>query len=100
MIEAGRSIRGAEGPGALARRLLPKLLGNRNYAIDSVRHPKEVEVLRGLDLSALTQLRKTIALDAGLNECPQAASAQRLGNSLCSAHDHPYLDDDAFDDGK
>jgi dCMP deaminase len=49
MIEAGRSIRAAEGPGALARRLLPKLVGNRNYAVDSIRHPAEVEVLRSTD---------------------------------------------------
>jgi dCMP deaminase len=46
MIETGNSIRTTEGPGALARRLLPKLLGNRNYAVDSIRHPAEVEVLR------------------------------------------------------
>lgn len=46
MIEAGRSIRALEGPGALARRLLPKLTRNRNCAVDSIRHPAEVEVLR------------------------------------------------------
>lgn len=47
MIETGNSIRAAEGPGALARRLLPKLVGDRNCAVDSIRHPAEVEVLRG-----------------------------------------------------
>ena len=46
MIEAGNSIRAVEGPGALARRLLPELLGDRNYVVDSIRHPSEVEVLR------------------------------------------------------
>jgi dCMP deaminase len=46
MIETGNSIRAAEGPGALARRLLPELLGDRNYVVDSIRHPAEVEVLR------------------------------------------------------
>ena len=46
MIEAGNSIRAAEGPGALARRLLPRLLGDRNYVVDSIRHPAEVEILR------------------------------------------------------
>jgi len=46
MIETGRALRAADGPGALARRLLPKLLPDRNYVIDSVRHPAEVEALR------------------------------------------------------
>ncbi|MEE9606730.1 MAG: deaminase [Myxococcota bacterium] len=47
MIEAGNAIRTAEGPGALARRLVSKLEADRNYVIDSIRHPAEVEVLRG-----------------------------------------------------
>ena len=47
MIEAGNAIRAAEGPGALARRLVSKLEADRNYVIDSIRHPAEVEVLRG-----------------------------------------------------
>jgi dCMP deaminase len=46
MIETGNLIRASEGPGALARRLLPKLFGDRNYVVDSIRHPAEVEVLR------------------------------------------------------
>jgi dCMP deaminase len=47
MIETGNALRAAEGPGALARRLLPELQPDRNYVIDSIRHPAEVEVLRG-----------------------------------------------------
>ncbi len=47
MIELGTALRAAEGPGALARRLLPKLQRDRNTVIDSIRHPGEVEVLRG-----------------------------------------------------
>ena len=46
MIETGNSIRAMEGPGALALRLLPELLGDRNYVVDSIRHPAEVEALR------------------------------------------------------
>ena len=46
MIEAGNALRTAEGPGALAQRLANTLLPDRNYVIDSVRHPAEVEVLR------------------------------------------------------
>jgi dCMP deaminase len=46
MIEAGRAMRAAGGPGALAERLAAALLPDRNYVIDSIRHPAEVEVLR------------------------------------------------------
>ena len=46
MIEAGRALRAAGGPGALAEGLLAQLQPDRNYAIDSIRHPEEVEVLR------------------------------------------------------
>ena len=60
MIELGTALRAAEGPGALARRLLPKLQRDRNTVIDSIRHPGEVEVLR----SAAEQFR-LIWIDAG-----------------------------------
>jgi dCMP deaminase len=46
MIETGNAIRSAEGPGALAQRLMAKLEPDRNYVIDSIRHPAEVKVLR------------------------------------------------------
>ena len=46
MIETGRALRAAHGPGGLAERLASRLLPDRNYVIDSVRHPAEVEVLR------------------------------------------------------
>jgi len=46
MIEAGRALRAAEGEGGLAHRLVARMLPERNYVIDSVRHPAEVEVLR------------------------------------------------------
>jgi dCMP deaminase len=48
MIETGNALRAAEGPGALAQRLLGKLHVDRNYVIDSIRHPAEVSVLRSL----------------------------------------------------
>lgn len=48
MIALGTELRTDEGPGALARRLLPKLEHDKNYVIDSIRHPAEVEVLRGV----------------------------------------------------
>jgi dCMP deaminase len=46
MIEAGNAIREKRGPGGLATILAEQLLPDRNYVIDSVRHPAEVEVLR------------------------------------------------------
>jgi len=46
MIETGRALRQAEGPGALAVRLARRLVPDRHYAVDSVRHPAEVEALR------------------------------------------------------
>ncbi|MDG2335825.1 MAG: deaminase [Myxococcota bacterium] len=46
MIEAGRALREAGGPGALAEALVAQLQPDRNYAVDSIRHPAEVEVLR------------------------------------------------------
>ncbi|MEZ4330415.1 MAG: deaminase [Myxococcota bacterium] len=46
MIEVGQELRRRFGPGALAQQLLLQLLPDRNYAIDSIRHPVEVEILR------------------------------------------------------
>ncbi len=47
MIERGRALRAASGPGVLVQRLLPSLPGDRHSVIDSIRHPAEVEALRG-----------------------------------------------------
>lgn len=46
MIEVGSEIRATEGLGGLAERLAGTLVADRNYVIDSVRHPAEVEALR------------------------------------------------------
>jgi len=46
MIETGNAIRGELGPGGLALKLADRLLPDRNYVIDSIRHPEEVAVLR------------------------------------------------------
>lgn len=46
MIEVGQELRRRSGPGALAQQLVKQLLPDRNYAIDSIRHPVEVEILR------------------------------------------------------
>jgi dCMP deaminase len=46
MIALGNELRAKGGPAALAERLLAKLAPDRNYVIDSIRHPAEVEALR------------------------------------------------------
>jgi len=46
MIAKGTALRARYGPGALALRLIDRLIPDRNYAIDSIRHPAEVEALR------------------------------------------------------
>jgi dCMP deaminase len=46
MIEMGREIRRAGGTDALARRVLERIREDRNYVVDSIRHPGEVEALR------------------------------------------------------
>jgi len=46
MIEVGNEIRATEGLGGIANRLAESLVADRNYVIDSIRHPAEVEALR------------------------------------------------------
>jgi dephospho-CoA kinase len=46
MIETGRELRAKGGPGVLGERLLARMEPGRNFAIDSVRHPAEVDALR------------------------------------------------------
>ena len=46
MIETGSELRADGGAGVLGERLLAKMDSTRDYAIDSVRHPAEVDALR------------------------------------------------------
>jgi len=46
MISLGNELRESEGFDALAKRLIGFLKPDRNYVIDSIRHPAEVETLR------------------------------------------------------
>ena len=46
MIETGQALRREGGPGVLADRLVAAILPDRNYVIDSIRHPAEVDALR------------------------------------------------------
>jgi dCMP deaminase len=46
MIEAGTELRRAGGPAVLAERVIARFSPARNYVVDSIRHPAEVEALR------------------------------------------------------
>ncbi len=46
LIEVGNEMREKSGPGVLAERILRNLESDRNYVIDSIRNPHEVEILR------------------------------------------------------
>jgi len=46
LVQVGTELRQKHGPGVLAERVLASLEGDRNYVIDSIRHPAEVEALR------------------------------------------------------
>jgi dCMP deaminase len=46
LIAVGNELRAAYGAGVLAERVLQRLGSERNYVVDSIRNPAEVEVLR------------------------------------------------------
>jgi dCMP deaminase len=46
LIEVGNELRSKFGPGILAERILRSLESDRNYVVDSIRNPSEVEVLK------------------------------------------------------
>ena len=46
LIELGKELRGAEGNGVLAQRILSQIEEDKNYAVDSFRHPEEVKTFR------------------------------------------------------
>ena len=57
LIEGGRALRAAGGPGVLAEMLLALIGDEENHAIDSIRTPAEVEVLRARDDFVLIEVR-------------------------------------------
>ncbi len=46
LINVGNELREKHGPGVLAERILKYLGTDRNYVVDSIRNPQEVDVLR------------------------------------------------------
>ncbi len=81
MIERGRSLRERFGPAILAERVRERLPRDRNWVIDSIRHPAEVEALRrGGDfvlvwIDAPDRLRFQRSLERGRVGAPQNLGA-------------------------
>jgi len=48
LIEKGNALREVHGPGALGLRMVEKIQDDKNYVIDSIRNPAEVEELKKL----------------------------------------------------
>jgi dCMP deaminase len=46
LIDTGNELRQRHGPAVLAQRILEKVENDKNYVIDSIRNPKEVETLQ------------------------------------------------------
>lgn len=46
MIEVGTELRRSGGPAVLAERVVRRFMPDRNYVVDSIRHPAEVAALR------------------------------------------------------
>jgi dCMP deaminase len=96
MIEAGRALRAAGGPGVLAERLVRTLAPDRNYVIDSVRHPAEVEALRAASgdfrliwISAPDELRLARIRARGRSGDPSTLEELRRLESFELASDDP-----------
>lgn len=49
LIEVGNELREKHGPGVLAERILSRFERDRNYVVDSIRNPREVDVLKRRD---------------------------------------------------
>ena len=71
LIQSGNRLRSEYGPGVLAERVKRRLRHDRNYVIDSIRNPYEVDVLRStgdfhlLHLDAPRQLRFDRVVERG-----------------------------------
>lgn len=60
LIRVGNLLREAEGPGVLAQRILPRL--GHHDVVDSIRNPREVEVLRTLPYFVLVSVTADVCL--------------------------------------
>lgn len=56
LIAVGNKLRETYGPDILAKRILEKVDADRNYVIDSIRHPAEAQALKTRDRFALLNI--------------------------------------------
>lgn len=56
LIQVGNKLRQTYGPDVLAKRILEKIEIDRNYVIDSIRHPAEAQALKSRDRFALLHI--------------------------------------------
>jgi dCMP deaminase len=84
MIGLGRELRRQEGADVLARRVLAKMKSDRNYVVDSIRHPAEVLALRSsgkrfvlIWIEAVEQLRFQRLRERGRPGDPKESAALR-----------------------
>ncbi len=56
LIAVGNKLRQAYGPDVLAKRILEEIEADRNYIIDSIRHPAEAKALQTRDRFALLNI--------------------------------------------
>jgi dephospho-CoA kinase len=80
MIELGNELRRAEGADALARRLASRISSDRNYVVDSIRHPAEV-----LSLRELAKDFRLLWISEGAPETPAIAISSRTSKVVRSA---------------
>ncbi|MBI3307730.1 MAG: dephospho-CoA kinase [Candidatus Omnitrophica bacterium] len=57
LVELGNQLRGAHGPAVLAEKIFARLDPEKNYVIDSLRHPSEIQVFRRRRDFILTTVR-------------------------------------------
>jgi len=62
LIETGNELRQNHGPAVLAQRILQKIENDKHYVIDSIRNPKEVEMLRSTKNFKLIRVTAPIEL--------------------------------------
>lgn len=78
LIEKGNWLRRTYGLDALAARTVQRIQPDRNYVVDSIRHPREIQTLRTLPgfrllhVEAPLELRYRRAVDRGGARAPQS----------------------------
>ncbi|MCB0327251.1 MAG: AAA family ATPase [Bdellovibrionales bacterium] len=118
LTKLGKELRSVLGPGFLAKRLLQKITVQKNTVVDSIRHPKEVEILATLPsfhllgVDADVELRFERALRRGRNESAKtleefkaqeakenqsAQNSQQLQKTLALSH-HVFLNNKTPED--